>query len=123
MKYFEKTAISRLRSFVKVVNKPIPKDTTYFRSMRNKGYKYYEMTLKNKPIGEFFYDPEKKRAYSTEVSEKFRRMGLGKKMYGEVLKQEKYMEPGGFQTDEAKNLWKYLKQKYTKSKEGIAYPK
>ena len=63
MKYFEKTAISRLRSFVKVVNKPIPKNTTYFRRMGNKGYKYYEMSLKNKPMGEFFYDPEKKRAY------------------------------------------------------------
>lgn len=123
MKYFEKIAVSRLRSFVKVVDKPIPANTVYFRRMRNKGYKYYEMTLKNKPIGEFFYDPKKKRAYSTSVSEKFRGMGLGKKMYGEVLKKEKYMEPGGFQTDEAKKMWKYLRKKYPNLEKGVIYPK
>ncbi len=123
MKYFEKIAISRLRSLVKVVNKPIPENTVYFRKMRNKGYKYYEMTLKNKPIGEFFYYPEKKKAYSTLVSEEFRGMGLGKKMYGEVLKKEKYMEPGSFQTDAVKKLWKYLRKKYPNSRKGIMYPK
>jgi hypothetical protein len=112
---FVKTGSSVMRSAVKVRrNMSAPEHL-----------RVYEMTLKGKPIGSLkaekrYTSPHDWRVIDSEVAEKFRGMGLGKKMYGEVMKD---MPGGNLASDRslsnaAEKIWKSMGDKpgYTLAK-------
>jgi predicted acetyltransferase len=117
---FAKEAASKLRSLVKVVKvKGTPEHL-----------RVYKMMLGDKRIGSVkveqrFTNPHDWKVIDSEVIPKFRGMGLGKKMYGEVMKD---MPGGNLASDitlstAAAKIWEAMGRKpgYTlaKGKQGV----
>jgi len=99
---FVKTGSSRLRAVTKV---------TKWSTSPIKGTKFYGMAVNGKDAGTLQLD-SKNRVLTTNIYKEFRGMGLGKKMYGEILKQEGSIMPGHQQYPDATRLWKSLRKRY-----------
>ncbi len=89
---FEKYAAS-LRKLVKIKKRSIA-DTI----------NQYDMLLHNKVIGELWVDKATQTVTHSSVNEKFKGMGLGKKLYGTALHQEPYLLPDHIQTSDAEHI-------------------
>jgi len=73
--------------------------------------KPYELHYEGSYVGNMVVD-ESKRVWNTVILPRFQGMGAGKKMYGEVLKQEGTLMPGRTQSPQASRLWKGLRGRY-----------
>ena len=75
--------------------------------------KQYLMLLDGKPIGEMQVNPKKQSVAWSRVDDKYHGMGLGKKLYGEVMKRQ----PGGVlrsdsnTSDKAMAVWESTKKR------------
>lgn len=116
-KYAEEKTASKIRKSLKMIThsaKATPNITEYGMRVRKT----------NEFVGSLSIGRPKKtggapKVIFSEVAEKFQGMGLGKKLYGEVLMREGSLRPGTGTSAKARRVWKSLRKRYPTNKGGV----
>ena len=106
-----KEAASRLRALTTIARS----DKTFWGGKNSYAYNLHLKGNKG-PIG--VLEVKNKKLVFSDIDKKFRGMGLGKKLYGEVLKRTGTLHPDELQTKEVKGLWKSLRKRYPNIEHG-----
>ncbi len=118
MKYFQKQAASKLRSAVKVISEHKPPGYNFSIPATR-----YKLDLAGKDIGGLtvFNRGTSTHVSSAHIKSQFQGMGLGKKLYGEVIMREGQLNIGSGQSKDALRLWASLRKRYqpTPTGEGV----
>ena len=94
MRYFTKHA-NKLRSALKLVE-------MFPGSKAFSGAKHID--LAGKRIGSIGFDPTTKMMESIQIKDKYQGMGIGKKIYGDLIREHGYMLPTNDRSQAAKHL-------------------